>query len=126
LETPVDDGTLLDRAPAGLSGNDTVEALDEAFAEFDFGDMTFDDDDSPATGTSEPRVAHLDNLAHTKGDEVLDVSSVGGFSFDDVTPRWLRKPEDSGEPISFSAQQELDAGEKLDWLRDAFEDDETD
>jgi hypothetical protein len=115
--------------------------LDEMFAEFDMSELavdhSVDDAGSVVSETAESEVAQPSDLAHTK-DEARDAapagafefdtapSSIGGFSFEDLTPRWLRKPKDSSDSASIPAEQAPDVVDTPDWLRDAFESDETD
>jgi hypothetical protein len=127
-----------DVADADLPDDD---ALDEMFAEFEMDevavDQAADDAGAAVSENAEPEVAHPSDLAHTK-DEESDAapagtfefdtapSSIGGFSFEDLTPRWLREPKDSSDSASIPAEQAPDVVDTPDWLRDAFEGDETD
>jgi hypothetical protein len=77
------------------------------------------------------QVAQPDDLAHTRDVEeddesdmpwLEDASVPDDFSFEELTPRWLRRPkEGNGRPAPSDA-----APGAADWLRDVFEDDEFD
>jgi hypothetical protein len=80
---------------------------------------------------AESQVAQPDDLAHTSKPEaeeeefpwLADDEVPDDFSFEEVTPRWLRrlKPRRTGSP-SASADEATPGAS--DWLRDVFEDDD--
>ncbi|NDJ74752.1 MAG: hypothetical protein GYB65_00720 [Chloroflexi bacterium] len=121
-----------------------AEPLD-LFAEFE-SERADNDQLAPSTLEMEAAVAQPDDLAHTRddfsfGDDVPldsdfgdwdtvgeDEPVPGDFSFDDVTPAWLRKPKESNLPADRMAgydDADSDSSEKPEWLRDIFEDDDT-
>jgi tetratricopeptide (TPR) repeat protein len=97
---------------------ETSEAKEEELFDFDL---------------PETQVAQPDDLAHTREIEedeegdmpwLEDASIPDDFSFEELTPRWLRRPKESDQQAS---SHEHDAAPGApDWLRNVFEDDEFD
>jgi tetratricopeptide (TPR) repeat protein len=80
----------------------------------------------------ETEVAQPSDLAHTKELEVEeeetpwsdDESVPDDFAFDELVPRWLRRPKESDQGTS-SRQHDNTASGKPDWLRNVFDDEES-
>lgn len=126
LELAVDTGSEVETlnswfADIPLTDADETETSDVTEEElFDF--------DLPETQVAQP-----DDLAHTREIEEDEESDMpwledgaipDDFSFEELTPRWLRRPKESDQPAS---SHEPDAAPGApDWLRNVFEDEEFD
>jgi hypothetical protein len=132
-------GVEMDDLELADDSRSEVEAIDSWFA-----DIPVKSGDEVETGEAkeeelfdfdlpETQVAQPDDLAHTREIEedeesdmpwLEDASIPDDFSFEELTPRWLRRPKESDQPAS---SHEHDAAPGApDWLRNVFEDDEFD
>ncbi len=97
---------------------ESVEVEEDELFDFEF----------PETQVAQPgNLAHTSELEEDEDSETpwLDDESIADdFSFEEITPRWLRKPKESDQQTS--SQGHDTAPNAPDWLRNVFEDEEFD